>query len=1008
MRITFQTQETEKQDNLRNIQQSKAGQREKAGKQSGASRAYGAAFFAGQEDNWLQGASGIQGNRAKAKSLVELQQEAGNIDAGVRQDYMTVMANTMSETDFSKLEEEGFDFGSLDPEEAVNIVDKIKAELARSGQHIVGYTDDLDMATLAEALGSDTLARAVSDSFASADVPMTQENLTEVKRAWDMASQLEEPGDGVTHYMIDNQAEPEIWDFYLAQSSGAETMTGAAPRYYAEDIQGYYAQSADGGNGAGSMVNAAESSQNPAMQEQIDKIIASAGLEVAEARENANWLMEQGLPITAENLLRMQELQQVSFPVTEETFAKAAASAILDGKSPVYANLADTRNVYEKAAVLTERFMKKAAALLDSGDVAARRQLEEIRLRMTAEVNVKLLKSGFSIDTAPMEELLEALKQVENELARSYFPQDAQALEKYELYRQTSQTVAELPGLPVQVVGSWSVREATGIRSAEVSAQAQGADGLSDDGTLAQFHSEGKALQETYDKAQESYEALMTAPRKDMGDSIRKAFANVDAILEDLGYTASEENRRAVRILGYNRMEMTVDNVERVKQTDEQVRSVISQMTPAATLKMIRDGVNPLESSFEELENYFASQTQDYEESAESYSHFLYHLEQTKEITPAEREAYVGIYRLIRQIEKSDGAAVGAVVNTGAELQFANLLSAVRSGKFRHMDVKVTDETGLMQELVKGGKSISGQINDSLAAMAKEIVTEVSSDEEIEAQYRKMELEQIRQAAEAEPDSFALLTRSGLAANADNLVAAQALLKDFANPYKKLREKAAQLEAGKDAETVNSMKPLRSMEDILSVEDMLLQKDESDFVSGYQDALNEMKVAVEQTTLEGADTSVDVKELQLIHKQLTVMTAMSDSKEYILPMYIGEELGRVHLTLVKDAQQKGTVTIQMDWAENAHVEAHLQVSGEKITGYLVGNTEEEVTKLTKAADIFHELLKEDASANWEQSELPVVSRTASMHHAAPAEQGGTADTTELYQVARMFLRAIKE
>ncbi|MBO5279478.1 MAG: hypothetical protein J6B06_08325, partial [Lachnospiraceae bacterium] len=457
MRITFQTQETEKQDNLRNIQQNKAGQREKAGKQSGAAQAYNAVFMAGQEDNWLQGASNMQGNRGKGKSLVELQQEAGNIDAGVRQDYMTVMANTMSETDFAKLEEEGFDFGSMDPEEAVNIVDKIKAELARSGRHIAGYTDDLDMDTLAAALGSDTLARAVSDSFASADVPMTQENISEVKRAWDMASQLETPTDGATHYMIDNQAEPEIWDFYLAQSSGAETMTGAAPRYYAEDIQGYYAQSAMSGTDKGGATKAATNHQNTSMQEQIDKIIASAGLEVAEGRENANWLMEQGLPLTAENLLRLQELQQVSFPVTEEVFAEAAASAILEGKSPIHASLADTRNIYEKAE-----------ALLNSEDIAARIHLEEIRLRMTAEVNVKLLKSGFSIDTAPMEELLAALKQVENELAQSYFPRDAQALEKYDLYRQTSQTVAEIPGLPIQMVGRWSV------------------DDLSDDGTLAQ------------------------------------------------------------------------------------------------------------------------------------------------------------------------------------------------------------------------------------------------------------------------------------------------------------------------------------------------------------------------------------------------------------------------------------------------------------------------------------------------------------------------------------------
>lgn len=944
MRITFSSQETEKQNMIKNAPQGRVEARGEATNAKRAGHAYGATFLAGQKDGWLQGTPNPHGNREKGKSLVELQQEAGNIDAGVRQDYMTVVANTMSEEDFAKLEEEGFDFGSLDPEEAVNIVDKIKAELARSGQHITGYTDDLDMTTLSEALGSDTLARAVSDSFQNADVPLTEENLGEVRAAWEMASQLEEPGDGARHYMIDNQAEPEIWDFYLAQSSGAESVSGAAPRYYAEDIQGYYTQSAGNGTGGAGTAKAAESSQKPSMQEQIDKIITSAGLDMAEGRKNASWLMEQGLPVTGENLMRLQELNRVSFPVTEEAFAKAAANAILEGKNPIHANLADSANIYEKAAILADRI-----------------QLEEVRLRMTAEVNVKLLKSGFSIDTAPMEELLEALKQVERELAQSYFPDEPQALEKYELYRQTTQTVAEIPGLPVQVVGSWNH-------------------------TLAAFHREGKALQETYDRAQESYEALMTAPRRDMGDSIRKAFANVDAILEDLGFDTTEENQRAVRILGYNRMEMTPENIERVRQTDEQVRSVISRMTPAATLKMIRDGMNPLESSFGELENYFDSQSEAYEESAESYSRFLYQLEQNKEITPTEREAYIGIYRLLRQLEKSDGAAVGAVVNTGAELQFANLLSAVRSSKFRHMDVKVTDETGLVQELIREGNSISGQINDNFVAVAKDIVTEVSDGEEAEAQYRKAALEQIRMAAESEPECFDLLTKGGLTTNADNLLAAQALLRDTASPYKKWREKIAQPEA---------------------LLEKLFSEEEATFAKDYQETLGEMKDLVEQTTLEQAETSVDVKELQLIHKQLTIMTAMSDSQEYILPMYIGDEPGCVHLTLVRGVGEKGTITIRMDWAQEAHAEAYLQVNGRRISGYLVGNTEEEVTKLTKAADIFHELLQETSEA-WELGELPVVSTTVSAQNAVSAEQERNSDTTELYQVARLFLRAVKE
>ena len=42
------------------------------------------------------------------------------------------------------MQKEGFDPTEMEPQEAVTILDKIKAELARSGQHIVGYTDEFN------------------------------------------------------------------------------------------------------------------------------------------------------------------------------------------------------------------------------------------------------------------------------------------------------------------------------------------------------------------------------------------------------------------------------------------------------------------------------------------------------------------------------------------------------------------------------------------------------------------------------------------------------------------------------------------------------------------------------------------------------------------------------------------------------------------------------------------------------------------------------------------------
>ena len=69
----------------------------------------------------------------------------------------------------------------------------------------------------------------------------------------------------------------------------------------------------------------------------------------------------------------------------------------------------------------------------------------------------------------------------------------------------------------------------------------------------------------------------MTAPRSDLGDSIRKAFSNVDDILTDMSLEKTSENQRTVRILAYNNMEITPENIEKVKEADRQVSAVVNR-----------------------------------------------------------------------------------------------------------------------------------------------------------------------------------------------------------------------------------------------------------------------------------------------------------------------------------------------------------------------------------------------------------------------------------------------
>ena len=958
MKITFQNQTINENDNRtesNRTEKSSWGKDKTWRSKKSVNVNFGAVYESGQAAVPMSSLEKEENN--KGKSLMELQQDAGNANVALQQDYMTLMSHTMSQEDYAKACEDGFDPRELDQDTAVTIVDKIKAELVRSGQQIAGYTDDIDMDTLAAAVGSDTLARSIEEQFRSADLPLTQENINELKSAWDMAASLKEPEEGAVSYLVDNGLEPEIWNLYVAENSGAKVQNNDVPQE---------------------------------LQEQMDKVIADTGLTVNdENRQKAQWLVSARLPLTTDTLQQLVELDGISYPITEDAFARAAAAAIAEGKSPMYANLGRQDTIYEKADKMLQDWFSDAKWDATAENLAARKQLEEIRLRMTAEVNVKLLQSDFSIDTAPMEQLIEALRKAEAEVAGKYFPGESQAVTKYEAYTQAVQVASELPGLPAGVLGSYSLEQNAATE------------------TVSDFHKEGAAMQKAYEEAGERYETLMTAPRSDLGDSIRKAFSNVDDILTDMSLEKTSENQRAVRILAYNNMEITPENIEKVKEADRQVSAVVDRLTPKNVLQMIRDGVNPLEKTFDELESYFSQNPQSYEEEVEDYSRFLYQLERKKDVTEEERKAYIGIYRMVHQVEREDGAAIGAVVNTGAELQFSTLLTAARSRRVSHMDWKVSEDTGLTQEIHLSENNISEQIR---MGMAKEVLTDVSDDGESRAAYDREGLQQMREAGNTAPEAAELLQRGEVPISASNLLTAQALMDDPAEMFGNLRRYREKYRQEKEVpQTVTGTGEVPAGTE---TSELWEQLDQQNFAEDYRTMLQNTAEDVETMSLEQADEHLDVKQLQLVYKQLRLAESLQAKQEYFLPMYLGEQLAGVHLILQQRAGTAGAVEIRVNVGD-MELEAHLQVKGDTIDGYLVGNTPEEVTKLEKTSDIFLERIQTDTSADWKAEKLPIVSSRDMTRMAAGETKNADTiesriDTEQLYRLAKGFLQAVAD
>lgn len=602
-------------------------------------------------------------------------------------------------------------------------------------------------------------------------------------------------------------------------------------------------------------------------------------------------------------------------------------------------------------------------------EIEARRQMEEIRLVMTQEANRQLLKSGYQIDTTELSQLVEALKATEANIKASLFQGETEQINEQRAawYEDTLTLTKELAAMPAALSGKISASKTPF--------------------TLETLHQEGSILQSKYDKAGESYEALMTAPRKDMGDSIQKAFRNVDDILQDLGLETNDSNRRAVRILGYNNMEITQDSIQSVKEADMQVTGVIRRMTPATTLQMIREQINPLDMNLDELEEYLNEQDKDTGSDAEKFSTYLHKLDQSHAITEDEREAYIGIYRLFRQIEKTDGAAIGSVVASGAEMNFKNMLSAVRTSRHKNMDISIDDGFGGLEKLIARGQAIDEQImagyQDSpsqeyqhqmqyYAALSGEIKDELVQKTDVDT-LKEMDIQadttieqfaqELKQASEVDQSSRQDMEQERVHNFRDSMQSAQQVedsviqsLIDYEQPVSVNNIQAAELllmERGSLYKQIFGRSGAASVENDTSVNDAfdsvgdiehdtLWQKaedaannltDKSSAVSAYQELIGEAVSAVENM-VHTSDNIVDVKAAQMLYKGLSLAGNLAREENYELPVNIKGELTSINLKIYHNSSQMGKVTVTMDTDTLGKVAADFDISEEKISGMI--------------------------------------------------------------------------
>ena len=948
----------------------------------------------------------------KKSAASALRQVTSGVSEDVMKDRMIVMSNTMSDEAYKKAAENGYSLSEMDPEEAVTIADEIKITMAKSGVVIKGYNDDLTAEQLEAVTGSVTMANEISESLHAAGVPATEINVKDMKELVDMAESLEAPSHEVKNYLVENELPPTIQNIYYAEHSVSGT----------------------GSINAGSADSAIDSSET--IKNQIEKIIRSAGFEAdSENYDIAKQMVHDGLVLDEKSFTAMRELQDMEFPIDHEKLLKSGADAVASGLSALQADPVHEGSLMERAIkaadvvetaasdvryvrelvdrdmmlnvknleALTEKLpdiaeedkVSVSSALAKLGEnqdtpvqedthvlqltaesfnndakyITAYRRMEEVRLSMTVEANLSILRMGVDIDITELSDLVDQLKLAEAEINKKKFGTDdgVIASERASIYKETMQTVSELPRLPVSVIGSVVI-------ASEEEALFRANYGINNV-TLEDFSARGREQRSRYELAGEAYESLQTEVRADLGDSIQKAFAHADSLLKELGIEASDSNLRAARVLGYNHMEISDENIALVNETCSVVDNIIEKMNPAATLDMIRNGINPMKLSMKELEEKLDAL--EAEDTGEKYSEYLVRMQDRGLITDEEAESFVGIYRMMHQTELKDGAAIGTLLSQGREVSFTNILSAIRSGHSAGMDVSVDDGFGGMESNID--KNIEAQIETAF----RQVQAESMADN-------------IRDAADASTQIYRELVESEVIATAEHVKGLKRLRSDRGEVFDEIRKIAS---AGGDDWLITS-----GYKRVLDNFD-----NEDSAKSVYNEIMNLMGAVVRQSSA-GEGEDIDVRQYSLTMAQLSVAGSLSKNESYEIPMEIDGLLTSVTVKILHGSGKTPATDISLKTEKFGSIKARFEMSGDGtgLTGLAVSDRE-------GAADAL-QALSERLSARFEENGLSVSEFSFAISPRADVNLSGrnaeknnsNVDTASLYRTAKTFLQTVGE
>ena len=828
--------------------------------------------------------------------------------AEILKNSLNAIFNKMDTGRMVEINEEGIDVNNEESHKIVTVVEQIQIKLAAYCDDFQA-TVDIDADKVRQIIGDGAKVYKIAQGFAESGVLPTQENVSDAMEAFDMAESVGKLDDNMKAYMIQNQLAPTINNIYIAAYSG-----------YNRNIH-----------------NISEE-QWAEMAPQVEKILSDS--DIAVTTDNVNkgrWMIDNDIEVTADNFNRLAELEDAERNLNAENIIERIAAGMTEGFAAKDSVISSTKYPWENAvkAVKTlekttpenlmyliashrEITLENLAIIQENNGVEkpdeanikyarAYRNITEARILMTISAARVMEQNGISVNTEPLSELVDKLKE-------------------YEI--QSSDNMPETPEMTDRTVNAMYEIEMLKMAPAAVIGRVVAE---KEAPTVANLNSHIK------EKAAGAYEALSTEIRSDLGDRLYKAVsASTPDILNNLGYEDNDVNRRAVRILAYNGMEVNEQNIDAVKNIDLSVNVLFRNMQPGKVLEMIREGIDPLNTPVDELSDYLEEMNATVD-NVEKYSEFLYRMEKKHTISAEEREKFIGIYSLVNKFRKDGMNAAGQLINQGLELTMGNLLSAYMSRNHRNMELTADDVTPIVaaDDKLSYYKKLFNSVKDKITPDYIESVTdefaEMSpeqfvqkadeyNDENQEVYERYMET--IRETATMEEQIYKFVTDNNVTATYNNLLAVKTLFTQSEKMWDGIDGEERLMEALTDKDSA--------------------QKEYDGLVDQAKELINQAMYS---------DMSyMDMEKLRLLGNNMSLMTNLARKNNYYFPYDNNGTKGIINLRIIDNSENKGEFSVSINDGKGTHTYVKGRVDHEVISAGILCDSRESEEKVVDRLD----------------------------------------------------------